>query len=266
MAKTLVINGANFTENKLTTVEFSDVPCTGISFESDSYSASALGALTVTYTKTPADATDDVIFSSSDENVVIATADGFEVVGIGSCTITVTCGNYSDTATVTVTIACIPAYEFSIYTANENGYIGTTRENNYSRLSAMGSGEQASNYVLYGPHVSAYPRAIKFPKNTAKIRISITAPLMFNADAASIVIWGKDEASGYSSYPNAIKLVSAEDPYAIRSNTTKEFSVPSGADCFVFTTKLQTTYTSEDDPNTVATSAGLQFEFLPPAE
>ena len=175
MSRTLVIKNADFSANKVTTVTFiDDIPCTGISFESNTITITGYETETVEYTLTPANTNDVVIWQSSNTNIITVDDGVLTPVGIGTCTLTATCGNQTATATVTVSIAYIPKYEFATYSMNGNGYIATGNNNLYSRLSASGKDEQASTYVVYGSHPAPLPKAIMIPKNTEKIRISIT--------------------------------------------------------------------------------------------
>lgn len=263
MAKTIIVKGANFSTNKLTTVEFNDTPCTGISFGAESYTADSLGELAVTYTVTPADTTDDVVFASSDENVVAVTADGFEAVGVGSCTITITCGDYSDTATVSVSVVYDFNWIFSLLSEASGGYV-TGTASAYARLGTLGTEDQATTYKILG--VGFLEPAVKLPANTGRVKIKATNTAMLANSSDSQMLWAKDESAGYSGQPQAIKCVSAEDKYNIRNESEKTYTVPSGVDSMAFTTKLYTAAESTDNPNTIATSCGLSIEFLPPAE
>lgn len=105
----LIIPGADFSANKLTTVSFDAVPCTGISLSSSSAAFDAVGeTATITATLTPANTTDTLTWASSD-NTVATVVDGvITAVAAGSATITATCGN--QTATVSVSVVLDPAY------------------------------------------------------------------------------------------------------------------------------------------------------------
>ena len=89
MSKALVIKSANFSANKVTTVVIGDpVPCTGISISQSSVSATDLDPIELTYSVTPSDTTDAVVWTSSD-SAVATVADGvITPVGLGTATIT----------------------------------------------------------------------------------------------------------------------------------------------------------------------------------
>lgn len=104
MARALVIKNADFSVNKLDTVVFNDIPCTGLTISKSTLSMSSVGSTsTITATVTPADTTDAIIWSSSNTDVCTVAGGVVTQVGVGTATITVTCGNYTATCTVTAT-------------------------------------------------------------------------------------------------------------------------------------------------------------------
>jgi len=105
----LVIPSADFSANKLTTVAFGTVPCTGISLSSSTASFTAVGeTATITATLTPANTTDTLSWASSDNSVASVANGVITAVAAGSATITATCGE--QTATVSVSVTADPAY------------------------------------------------------------------------------------------------------------------------------------------------------------
>ena len=100
MAKTLIIKGASFTENKLDTVAFDSVPCTGITLDSDSMSFTSYGQeINIGYTLTPSNTTDVPSVVSNNENIVIISDGKAKAIGVGTTTITITCGERKRKAT-----------------------------------------------------------------------------------------------------------------------------------------------------------------------
>lgn len=106
MALALVIKGADFSENKLDTVELENrVPCTGISIDKQILEFDAIGDTeTIIATVTPLDTTDSVLWNSSDNNVASVANGVVTSVGIGEAVITATCGIYSVTCSVSVEV------------------------------------------------------------------------------------------------------------------------------------------------------------------
>lgn len=107
MSKALVIKGADFSTNKLATIVISDpVPCTGLTMNKSTASLTSLGATeTLSVTKTPADTTDAVTWSTSDSSVATVANGVVTAAGIGTATITATCGQQTATCTVSVSIS-----------------------------------------------------------------------------------------------------------------------------------------------------------------
>lgn len=116
MGRALKLLNVNFSSVAVDRVTFEEpVPCTGIELNQSTITVDkAEGTVTLTATLTPADTTDQVIWSSSNENV--ATVDGGVVTvhGIGTATITATCGEQTDTASVTQT-TIKAQYDFAKY-------------------------------------------------------------------------------------------------------------------------------------------------------
>lgn len=107
MSKVLVINGANFTENRLDVIGFADIPCTGISFDSNTLTIDGLKSATLTPVLTPQDTTDEVVWRSSVPDVISVSNGIVTAKKYGSAVITATCGNYSAAVTVTAEMALI---------------------------------------------------------------------------------------------------------------------------------------------------------------
>lgn len=262
MARTLIIKDADFSANKVTTVTFIEgVDCEGISFDQSSYSLTSMDSVVVGYTLTPTDTTDPVRWSSSDENVVTVSGGTMTVVGIGTATITATCGNYSATATVTVDIAYIPNYGFLAPGGSTTVYIAGGKA--LSRLASFGTGDQQFTYGIVvttagmGPY---YP--VKFPKNTSRIEVKTTNTSAFFNNAYTYIIWAKDVFCGDSTFPNACLSMGQSDPYNIRNEPTKVFDVPSGAEGFIVCTRPASEAQEGDNPNTIASNVGLSIRFL----
>lgn len=263
MSKALVIKGANYSTNKVATVVFNDpIPCTGITLSSDTVSITDFGTATLTCTVTPIDTTDAVTWASSNTDVVTVSGGVLTVVGIGVCTVTATCGNYSATATVTVEIAVTPEFTWGTtnLASNHMYYTDST-----SFFICSGDGSQAIEYNIpkYGSQTDkVYPFAI--PKNTAKVRVSRSGTgvnaLFYNANRN--LSWLKNEFSGDSDAPNSAKYVGAStETVNLCTASSGEFVVPEGVDAFAFVVRCATSYT--DTPAaTVAANMGLTFEFL----
>jgi uncharacterized protein YjdB len=135
MSKALVIKGANFFTNRIEQIVISEpIPCTGISLSQNTLAFTAIGATaTLTATLTPADTTESLTWTSSDDDVVTVSNGVVTCSGIGTATITATCGEQVATCavTVSVTINLDAEYQFvnnmaysSSLSLPEKDYIG----------------------------------------------------------------------------------------------------------------------------------------------
>lgn len=259
MAKALIIKNADFSANKVTTITFGSIPCAGITFSQDTYTITGYTPVEVEYTLTPNDTTDEVEWASSDNNVVTASGGVLTIVGIGTATITATCGEYSATATITVNITC--SYKF------HGGYYASISDltppivnmtTSASRCVICGDGDVATQYFANAPFVGAY--AIKLPKNTAKVKIEFTSTALLYNGISSFVLWAKDQNAGSTLYQNMITPKTQSDSYDPRTTGVKTFDVPDdGTDAMFFIFRLNATPESWD---TAMTALGLSISFL----
>lgn len=265
MAKTLVIKGANYSANALAVVSFDeDTPCTGISLTESAYTFTGYTPVTAEYTVTPADTTDAVTWASSDTSVATVSDGVITPVGLGTATITVTCGNFSDTATVTVALAYIPSFQFLYLGIGTQATYTNTAVN--GRMIAFGSGVQATEYLCLATSSGQDIPAIKLPPNTASVKISASDPTKLYNGTDMFVAWAKDEWCGNNTYPTGIKKISVEDGYNPRTSSEKTFDVPEGADSLLLGSRIYPVPAEGTDPTEYATGTiGLTIEFLPAA-
>ena len=109
MSKVLKLNDVDFSTNALTQISYSqDTHCTAVSLNYSTLSFDTVNETkTLTATVTPSNTTDTLTWSTSNSNVATV-ADGVVTIhGIGSATITATCG--SQTATCSITQSSIKA-------------------------------------------------------------------------------------------------------------------------------------------------------------
>lgn len=264
MSKAIVIKNANFSTNKLTTIRFGAVPCTGISLEEESYTLTDDTPIGVEFTVTPSNTTDTVSWSSSDETVMTVSNGTITPIGNGTATLTVTCGGYSDTATVVVEIEVVYT---GPYAGAARANIATDINPNCvtvgsvtNRLTAYGSGSMATTYLAQHTSYSTDIPGIKLPAYAVKVKVSRAdgkGDMFYNSNG-SVIIWTKDEHNGDTNRPTAIKPISIEE-FNLRTNASYTYPVPSGADsCFV-AFRMSNDVT---DVDAVVSTAGITIEFL----
>ena len=270
MANALVIKGTNFSANKLTTVTFGETPCTGISIDQSSISIGSFDDVEVEYTVTPANTTDPIIWESSNENV-LTIADGvITPVGIGTSTITVSCGEFSDTADVSVSISIVPNWQYAALVLNSSSSIKFMMYDSdvyHNKLVAFGSGDTKSDYRLIKSNGQTIdnPFFIKIPPNAAKIKISATNATLLSNEGTywdNRIDWVHDVSSGHSTYPQSAEYVTSEQ-FAARTVLPKEFTIPAGADAFVVGVRTNSTYADSDAETVAEETVGITIEFIP---
>lgn len=259
MSKALVIKSANFSANKVTTVVIGDpVPCTGISITESSVSATDLDPIELTYSVTPSDTTDAVVWTSSN-SAVATVADGvITPVGLGTATITATCGSFSDTVTVTVALAASPAFALSYISAQGNNTFTANSENS-QRISAYGAGAEAGTYICPRASTGTDMPVIKIPGNTQSITFAFSDKTRLVTSDDAIVWWMKDESVG-SAYPTAAKLIEKGSWYDAYNNPSKTINVPEGADSFLYSFKVASVASGETAAD-VAEDVGITITF-----
>ena len=84
------------------------IPCTGVTLSKSSHKGFEGDSLTLTMTVLPANTTDEVVWSTTNRGVATVSNGVVSLVGIGSATITATCGMFS--ASCSVTVSAVPNY------------------------------------------------------------------------------------------------------------------------------------------------------------
>lgn len=198
MARALVIKNADFSVNKLTTVVFNDVPCTGVSLNKNTASITSIGGTTtITATLSPVDTTDAVIWSSS--NTAVATVEGGVVTatGCGSATITATCGNYSASCAVTVTHVATLSYAINRYfsKASNKNYLQGGNLDNY----AIGFQPTGTYKISYDDrNEDRYPIIIPSGANQIVITCTNFKPYGFWLNSAERAASGVNVATAFT--------------------------------------------------------------------
>ena len=230
MATTLVIKNADFSVNKLDTVTFLSNPCTGITISQNALTADIGDTETLTATPTPSDTSDAVIWSSSDANVATVSSGVVTAIGIGSATITATCGHYSASCAVTVSAEFNP-----VWTIGYHNYLGQTNstpplkyidQNSLSGCACAGVASGQYPILHSDPAKYVYP----LPKNAIKVRV--VAPNCYIG-----FIWSDSNDTEYGSSASWISGNNASSSAGIADDHI--FEAPEGANSFVLTLRLK---------------------------
>lgn len=241
MSKAIVIKGVNFLTNKIDTITFTDeVPCTGISLNKSTDALTAIGATdTLVPTLTPANTTDSVSWASSNTDAVTVNNGLITAVGIGSATITATCGEQSATCTVSVVNTIPFVYDIG-------------------RINHYGNNDSSLDYAYNEPTASnAYAGLVSTSQTTKKVRYyqgtGERYPLKFGVGATTLTInvpdyirptvWFCDSeqksnyANDHEGFDSYAKVVSG-DPKPYQNTVplgTRVLTIPEGADSAIIT-------------------------------
>lgn len=255
MSKVLVIKGANFSTNKVATIEFDvEVPCTGISLNHETLSLYYEGTGSLAATPTPSDTTDSISWATSNSNVVTVDGGVLSAVGIGTATITATCGSFSASCEITVTASELTGTQ--IVGARIAGSGVADGGNGLGTISsALQFGTIASENGTYHTYISAstlegtyYPNII--PRNTKKLKITIGG----NVNDLRLGLYNSNTQIG-SSYPDVAKMIKFYDTGSLTfTNNVCEFEIPtlSGQpqiDSFIISYRSISAFTSSDFNN-----------------
>ena len=266
MAKTLCVKGADFSTNKLTTVQFGgggSVPCTGISFSQNTFSFTDYTSAEIEYTLTPSNTTDTMTWATSDNSVATVSGGVVTPAGLGTATITATCGTQTATATVTVAIVFTDTYAGNCKFGFDDSRNIITVGGSSGRMSAYGTGDLETTYCAINTSSWAEPmHGIKLPANTVKVKISRNVNkgnLFYDQSYSAGIRWAHDVHNGDPDRPLAITPVSSATEYNIRSTAVEEVAVPEGADSVFITFRTANT-TSDFDA--LVEEAELEISFL----
>lgn len=254
MSKALVIKGANFAVNKVTTVVLDNpVPCTGLTLSQSSITFSAVGATAqLTAEKTPLNTTDELTWVSSNEDVATVVDGLVTCMGVGTTTITATCGTQSANCSVSAAETLLPdnlvylLHKECSGTSLENGkdYIGsygTESGNALKELLYMSPDATPSGYIALsgGSSVYADKYPILLPKGTKTIEVSGTAS--FTIAKTTIVYIDSTKQPTYSVSGKGSRAVTDIISNTTVSNNKIVNSVPDdieGIDSFVITCRF----------------------------
>lgn len=260
MSKALVIGGADFSANKLDTVSLlTPVPCTGIALNVSAVSFTKFHEVaTLTANVTPVDTTDTVIWASSDTDVVEVVGGVLTAVGVGTATVTATCGNHSATCTVTAKVI----YEESeLYRANGYGIIASPWNSN--RMSAeanslygafaIGTNVLGNKPLVYNGLTTlgqnVYP--IPLPKKASSMKI--VSPDSTGTHTNAIYVYFTDSTTNqsYSSAEGAAMVSNSSIDSPGTQVTLNLTELDASVDSFTFSFRCSSGNTPADQTNPV---------------
>ena len=255
MSKVLILPGTNFSANKVATIVIGEpVPCTGLSLDQSAYEFDAPGAsFTLAATKVPANTTDALTWASSDETVAKVVDGVVTCEGVGTATITATCGNQTATCSITTDLSVtIGGDDYVIgngYILSENGeadYIGIYA---YYKGRIMASAEQTGDYYGWSTsetgYVENYP--IMIPKNASSMEMVV--PTDFNN--VTVIFLDSKQQTSAALNPKTSKKVGKSYGYPSSQKYTAQ--IPEEADSYVLN------YGGSNDPASITTPVVVKY-------
>ena len=228
----LVIKGVNFASNKLTTVTFieDEVPCTGISLDQSSKTVTNLTPFTLVATATPANTTDEVIWSSSDNTTATVSNGTVTVIGVGTVTITATCGSYSASCIVDASEIIVGA-DFGFFNINKysDTFVRSADGGSYFTIYDLDSYGTIRGFRVGNNHNGT---PIQLINNVEKVKIVIAGM----GNYGTSMFWCDTDQAADSSYNDCCLLLYEDTTNTTVQNQTKTFvyDVYSGANAFAF--------------------------------
>lgn len=262
MAKALVIKSADFSENRLARVALGDVDyCTGITLDKSMITSTEIDAAeTLTATVSPANCTEEVFWASSNNMVATVNNGVVTFVGLGTATISATCGEHAATCEVVVDNVVVDTAATFAYIKNKDG-------NDYAWFSA--------------PYYDKLTYADRVPTDSSRLRLTydslqtdyFIAPLVMPTGVSQVTVKANNVKSQYSCYifffasevvSSIAKLAKMVEKikYEAPSNTVDYTAdVPEGADSIIVMVDMLTSYTEVDDADVKAKEAGFELVY-----
>ena len=223
MATTLVIKNADFSTNKLDTVALDTIPCTGISLAESTASVVYGGSYTAVATVTPANTTDEVVWTSNNENFPVVNG-VVSINGVGQAVITATCGEQ----TATVTLTSKATYDVDDYDVANNMQLNYSSD--YTSLYKATGGIVIGRVSETGYHTlwnDADTKAVGQTFCPAIIPAGSTSMKITYSDSYGKSVAFADMNTQSNAGNGAVKIVSHDAQYEMSEVRTIE--IPSGA-------------------------------------
>lgn len=246
MGKALVVKNVNFSANRLDVVTFGeDIPCTALSMNESTLALTSIGAkYTLVATPTPLNTTDNILWLTSNDNVVTVDEGVITCVGVGTAVITAVCGSVNATCAITCTNVLEFEYALSKLARQrpptggglirDYGYL----TNGSAPYACLFNGTEQTQYILENTVTSDIP-GVKYPILLGQGATKVTADV---PDSIRITVWFIDSnsvcdyASDFPGASNYAKVISGDESEYDSSVALGDrvMNVPEGANAAIF--------------------------------
>lgn len=267
MPRALIIKNANFAANRVAVIDIeSSVDCTGIELEQSTITVTNDAEVTVAYTVTPSNTTDDILWTSSNESVATVDDNVVTILGIGTTTITATCGSFSDTLVLTADLYAVPDWYAStpsiITDSSDNSIVRADLNTSASARLFAAQNSENSKYSL--PFYNANDNELEslpiwIPNGCDKIHVSASNLYGSNND----IFWV--DALQPVTYANTVVSCEAlsSETLTVSSNAVdQDLTVPEGANGFAIRFRLRTAPAEGTTIAEAGASTNLSIHFL----
>lgn len=262
MAKTIIVRTADFEVDRLTQVTLTvQVPCTSLTLDKTEINATSLDAQTITATVLPADCSDVLTWESSDTTVATVDEGVVTIVGLGTATITATCGNQTATCALTVdNIKIDSGFGFgTVYVYGSDTYARANVPSEY-KTQYFADKIALDSIRLRFSRVSAFvgdfnlaPHAL--PLNVGRIRVKANNT---TGDIIILTFYANQQASA------SLALLAQKSVSTAPSDGVADVTADiTAGDSFGVCIKYKNSYSSyADTPDTIATQNGFEIYLM----
>lgn len=264
MSTALVLKSADFSVNSIEQIVVEEpIPCTGISLNKSTISVNDVDVTeTLVATVSPSDCTQTVIWTTSNADVATVNNGVVTFVGLGTATITATCGIYHDTCTVTVDDVKISTGFHFVFLSNTDGkdYVSENHPKynfialcdevplNTPRLRFSPSAASPGEYMT--PHV--------MPKGVNQVHIYAKTGL-YSTYTCYVFFCNSEESA--TNYPLLAKMVQKTNYNQSNQIISVTEDVPDGADSIALFVRVATAYTDGYDADLAASEHDFTVTF-----
>ena len=229
MGYALKLNRVNFSNVAVGQIEYiEEKPCTGLSLDQNSLSFESVGETkTLTATKVPSDTTDELTWTSSNNNIATVVNGVVTIHGIGNAVITATCGQRTASATINQT-SIKPPYACKMLTGVSPGGVNTeygerilvvSANNNQYSFGQAYHAENRNLRVLSGDYYDIECVAVPYGATKVKIKTvndqSVSISYTYVVDMNDLVKYSAASDVVYPKFLREQTFVKTDTGYAV---------------------------------------------------